>query len=427
MNKYSCNVSSNPSFSSTLLEAIYRSIDEGEETMRKKQQSKTGFKDEDEMANFHRLQMIEKWMEKESEKVVVRRKSLADFVPKARNSDNPEVFYSNSSFSSSDSSSGGGFSSSEAEDSGFSVSRNRSASSSCYGLQKPKPIKIKLSDPKRSCTSLSRPHIRAQQFVSELNHDYSEFRHNEQTKLVSVHQQKAGGFEKTKSKALKIYGDFRKARQPISPGGKLASFLNSMFSTVHEKKAKFAAERDRKTKSANASTCSSASSFSKSCLSKTPSSRGDKLLSNGAKRSVRFYPISVILDENCQPCGHKNLHEEKPNFEGYKNAKQAINEELKIYNFEMNFQVEKGANDLLRNYQKRVELEYDLRSSNHNKNQVLIDEDEEDFDAVSCVSSDLFELDNISATGMERYREELPVYETTHFDNNQAIANGMIL
>uniref|UniRef100_F6HXY5 Protein BIG GRAIN 1-like B n=1 Tax=Vitis vinifera TaxID=29760 RepID=F6HXY5_VITVI len=281
----------NPSFSSTLLDAIYRSIDEGgegeeelvlyRETMRKK----------------HTI-MIEKWMEKKvSEKVVVRRKSMADFERRSRN--DRDSFFLNSTSSSSDSSSGGGFSSSEAE----SV-RNYIAS------QKPK------------------------------------------------HE---GGFVKTKSRALKIYGDLKKVKQPISPGGRLASFLNSLFTTGTAKKAKISSSEDstpeRKSKSGHTSTCSSASSFSRSCLSKTPSSRSK--LSNGTKRSVRFYPVSVIKNES-----------------------------------------------------------YLREAANH--------EDSDD-DAASCASSDLFELDNLSAIGIDRYREELPVYETTRMDTNRAIASGLIL
>ena len=53
--------------------------------------------------------------------------------------------------------------------------------------------------------------------------------------------------------------------------------------------------------------------------------------------------------------------------------------------------------------------------------------DDDDDDAESYASSDLFELDNLSAIGIERYREELPVYETTHLGTNRAIASGLIL
>lgn len=222
------------------------------------------------------------------------------------------------------------------------------------------------------------------------------------------------GFVKTKSKALKIYGDLKKVKQPISPGGRLASFLNSLFTAGNTKKPKVVSSN-----SGNASsTCSSASSFSRSCLSKsTPKSS-----SNGTKRSVRFYPVSVIVDEDCQPCGHKNLYEEKkPNSESVRSLRNSINEELKFHSMEKNRRVEEAAKDLLRNY-----------SNSQIKKMEIFDDDEEDddeYDGASCASSDLFELDNLSAIGIDsnRYLEELPVYETTHLDTNRAIANGLIL
>lgn len=417
MERYSCRrerkTVSNPSFSSSLLDSIYRSIDQGEdeevvayrETMREKQQIGCSFKekrnlclkDEEKMDDFQRLRMIEKWMEKESEKAVGRRRSLADFVPKVKE-DNPEVLFSNSSWSSSDSSSNYWFSSSEVEESVFGVSTNRPSSSSRYGMPKPKPIKTSVS------TQQEKP------------------KHEDG---------RGGGFEKTKSRALKIYGNLMKSKQPISPGGKLASFLNSLFTSGHAKKAKIEASSERKMiKSANASTCSSASSFSRSCLSKTASSR-DGRSSNGMKRSVRFYPVSVIVDEDSKPCGHKNLYDDKKTtfVEDYKDITCSINEQVKNHIMEKNRRVEEATKDLLRNCQKRVDLQHDLRSTNHVKNQIFIDdyEEEEDDDEASCASSDLFELDNLSAIGMERYREELPVYETTYLDTNLAIAKGLIL
>ncbi|BAU02164.1 hypothetical protein VIGAN_11161000 [Vigna angularis var. angularis] len=48
-------------------------------------------------------------------------------------------------------------------------------------------------------------------------------------------------------------------------------------------------------------------------------------------------------------------------------------------------------------------------------------------DAANYSSSDLFELDHLSVMGNNRYREELPVYETTHVNTNRAIANGLIM
>lgn len=68
-----------------------------------------------------------------------------------------------------------------------------------------------------------------------------------------------------------------------------------------------------------------------------------------------------------------------------------------------------AAKELIRTYQK-------------NKNVVNISVEEEDDDAASCASSDLFELDNLSSIGIERYREELPVYETTRLNTNRIIS-----
>ncbi|GMN53037.1 hypothetical protein TIFTF001_022180 [Ficus carica] len=45
-------------------------------------------------------------------------------------------------------------------------------------------------------------------------------------------------FSKTKLKAMKIYGELKKVKQPISPGGRIASFLNSIFNSGNVKKAK---------------------------------------------------------------------------------------------------------------------------------------------------------------------------------------------
>ncbi|XP_042510141.1 protein BIG GRAIN 1-like A [Macadamia integrifolia] len=420
----------NPSFSSTLLDVIYRSIDEGEdpreeelilyrETMRKKQSScvrGSSVLPEEEMANLRRACLIEQWMEKKvSEKVVVRRKSSApdfDFKPPKRGNDRNSLLL-NSTSSSSDSSCGGGFSSSETE----SVYGARSRSS---GL---KPVRTVV--PVRS----EKPPRHEQQ-----QRQFNDFDAHFQQRSNSVPQQKPkheSGFTKTKSRALKIYGDLKKVKQPISPGGRLSSFLNSLFTAGNQKKAKISSstssvggiDDERKSKSAQASTCSSASSFSRSCLSKTPSSRGK--LSNGMKRSVRFYPVSVIVDEDCRPCGHKSLYEDDPNLKAIKTVRKIgeaplHNEELQFHLREKNRRVEEAARDLLKGYQKKCD--FNMRDLHED-----VDDDEDDDDAASYSSSDLFELDNLAAIGIERYHEELPVYETTHLHTNRAIANGLIL
>ncbi|CAJ1950825.1 unnamed protein product [Sphenostylis stenocarpa] len=406
----------NPSFSSTLLDVIYRSIDEDQteekeeeqlifyrETMRKQKQSNCFREDktEAEKHNSRRARKVENWIEKRtSEKVLMGRNSLTEFERRTRNNSisNTLSMYS-SSTSSSESSSVGGFSSSESE--------------SFYGVQRPKPVKTNVSDKTKN------------NFDAALhNHNFRS--HSSQTQKPK-HE---NGFGKTKSKALKIlYGELKKAKQPISPGARLASFLNSLFtSNGNAKKAKVSttttstcrpvlipvvANRAADTKSAAqqpGSTCSSASSFSRSCLSKTPSSR------SGAKRSVRFCPVSVIVDEDCRPCGHKNVYEGEEGLVASIGKNRS--EELRLHVMQESRRVEELARDLLKNYQKKGEVEFDA---------VMHYEEEEEDDVASCSSSDLFELDNLSAIGIERYREELPVYETTHFNTNRAIANGFIL
>ncbi|KAG7013996.1 Protein BIG GRAIN 1-like A, partial [Cucurbita argyrosperma subsp. argyrosperma] len=380
----------NPSFSSSLLDAIYRSIDESNgdereeqvilyrETMRKKQS--IGFEeDEDDRLNFRRACMIEKWMEKKvSEKVVVRRSSMVDFDRKARNvRDRDFKKLMNSSSSSSESSSGGGFSSSESE-----------TRSSPYTMQRPRPIRTE------------KP-----QFEKPKNEN---------------------GFVKTKSKALKIYGDLKKVKQPISPGGRLATFLNSLFNGGSPKKQKFTnsdKQNDacmRKSKSSQGSTCSSASSFSRSCLSKTPSSSEKLINSSSTKRSVRFCPVSVILDEDSRPCGHKSLQDELGLMAAATTLRNAIRND--------HCRAEEASKDLMNSFQKKINDDVYINRELEEEDDDDDDEDEDDDeDAASCSSSDLFELDNLSSIGIERYREELPVYETTHFSTNQAIADGLIL
>ena len=403
----------NPSFSSSLLDAIYRSIDEsngveGEEkvilyreTMRKKQ-SIAMKEDEDDRLNFRRACMIEKWMEKKvSEKVVVRKSSMADFDRKARNvrdrdnrdrrdlRDRDFKKLMNSSSSSSESSSGGGFSSSESE-----------SRSSSYTMHRPRPIRT----------------------------EKAEFDgHSDEIKF-SIPNQKPkheNGFVKTKSKALRIYGDLKKVKQPISPGGRLATFLNSLFNGGSPRKQKFtnsSKQTDacmRKSKSTQGSTCSSASSFSRSCLSKTPSN-GEKLINNGStKRSVRF-----CLDEDSRPCEHKSLQDKLGLMAAATTMRNVLRNDHCLE--------EEASADLMNSYQKKINGDVYINRVVENEDEDEEDDDEDDEeddeDAVSsCSSSDLFELDNLSSIGIQRYREELPVYETTHFTTNQAIANGLIL
>ncbi|XP_062010708.1 protein BIG GRAIN 1-like B [Rosa rugosa] len=331
----------NPSFSSSLLDSIYRSIDEsngvdpGFVRESKKQSSSVSKREETKggsgKTNLRRAMMIENWVERQSVH---------------------SSMFTNSASSSSESSSGAAFSSSDQTESSY---KRRSKQSPAVVVS-----------------------VRSENMEKPKSESGS-----------------GGGFTKTKLRALKIYGELKKAKQPISPGGKIASFINSIFNSGNVKKAKMCyvgavedvSTSEHVTKSTYSS--SSASTFSRSCLSK-PSSRSKKS-SNGNKRSVRFYPISVILGEDdTQISSHKCVYEQDPSL------------------------------------MPKPTFQKFARTPGQNFRRSLCEDgDDEESDAESYSSSDLFELNQ--PVGIGRYREELPVYETTNVRTNQAIAKGLIL
>ncbi|XP_059642363.1 protein BIG GRAIN 1-like A [Cornus florida] len=367
----------NPSFSSTLLDEIYRSIDddncEEPKFYREKStkrhsihgvggvQANTGSIEDEEMASLRRACLIEKWMERKVHEKVSSLRSKQD---------NDPLFFSSSSISS------------DSSLESFNTSNSRKTS---FSVPRPKQIKTNIS-----C------------YDYDLFDDYHDNQQKHEESLV-----------KSKLRALKIYNNLKSAKQPVSPGRRLTRFLNSLFSnTITTKKTKNISSStegyqdqnvNRKSnstqhKSVN-STCSSASSFSRSCLSKN-----SKDSNNGVKRTVRFYPVSVIVDEDCRPCGHKCID----------------GEDLE------NFRRSDHVND-----RKSYHYQSDKKQNKHVvitnlENDEYEDEDEDEDDAGSDSSSDLFELDHLELIGNDRYCEELPVYETTCIDSNRAIANGLI-
>ncbi|GJZ57894.1 BIG GRAIN 1-like protein A [Tanacetum coccineum] len=353
-----------PSFSSTLLDEIYRSIDGGDEKfgefkVRKpkvaKKPSRGKSVEDEEIASFRRACLVEKWMEmKANEKVVVARHgppTLPEFDRKGV-LDNDPLFFSSGS-SSSDSSFGWH---SEAE-----VVKPKP---SCFGpLKGPKHVKTSVSP---------RSAMKKQNEVQLFDDD--QINNNDHSGLI-----------RSKTRALKIYASLKKVKQPISPGGRLTTFLNTLFTNGHTKKPKDSGfeERtqtrmERKSKSTNVSTCSSATSYSRSCLNKnTPSSRDQ--LNNGFRRTVRFEDHQVS-----RPCGVKNIP--PPTFSWARTEKLSS---------------------------KELSTKYDDKKFNF---------DDEDDDMASDSSSDLFELDHLAILRNEKYCEELPVYETTHLGTNRAIA-----
>ncbi|GLT25619.1 hypothetical protein SLA2020_007390 [Shorea laevis] len=459
MNRLERALKENPSFSSSLLEKIYRSIDEGDaeredlkfyrETMQRKESRGSGRSrgGEEEMSNFQRACLVEKWMEKKvSAKANAERKQiLTEFERKPRRGgggydrhdrDQDAVFFSSTS-SSTDSSSGD-FSSSDTESMYGAKSRRL-----CFAPSRPKPVRTSVSarGEKQPRTGKTERTLSYEQRELHMFDDYHHY--NSATDNTRKFDE---NLIKSKSRAMKIYGNLKKVKQPISPGGRLANFINSLFATGNAKKPKsspsiVSCDEERKAKSGQVSTCSSASSFSRSCLSKnSPGTR--ERLRNGVKRTVRFYPVSVIVDEDCRPCGHKNLYEEEEEEEssrsmavsvptawkiGRSPTKKTADDELKFHVMEKSRRVEEMAREFLKEYhqnQKKNELIQRETGFNYEDDE---DEDDHDDDAASCSSSDLFELDHLTVIGKDLYRQELPVYETTHISTNRAIANGLMM
>uniref|UniRef100_A0A5K1FV06 Protein BIG GRAIN 1-like B n=2 Tax=Nymphaea colorata TaxID=210225 RepID=A0A5K1FV06_9MAGN len=216
------------------------------------------------------------------------------------------------------------------------------------------------------------------------------------------------------ARVSKLYNELKKAKQPISPGSRIAGFLNSLFATAKKAKRSSATATTTTTtlnspskppsslpvdtfkrpasRSSSTAPTTTMTPSSRSCLSKTPSTRGD-----GMKRSVRFFPTSVTVRENSRPCGHKCLYEE------------LLSSPLPLPRKDVKVK------DLIAEYQMKSSTAagflFDLSPSSKPA-------EDEDFDASSCSSSDLFELENLT---------ELPVYETTSLETNCAIAKGLIL
>ncbi|CAI9784931.1 unnamed protein product [Fraxinus pennsylvanica] len=403
-----------PTFSSTLLDEIYRSIDEKSEDLRaykeksmKKQvggrpKAKAKVVEDEEMASFRRACLVEKWMEKEvNEKVVAKKRPfLLPELENKLNHENDVSFFSSSSNSSD--SSGALSSSSDTEFFGGSVSKSRV---SCFSVTRPKPV--------RSSVSPRKNHLFHEQNEYDLLHEYR----NHQADMIDE------SLIKSKSRALKIYDNLKKVKQPISPGGRLTNFINSLFVNANTKKGKKNpntknavfedSSMERKSKSTQDSpTYSSASSLSRSCLSKySPKSR--EKMRNGIKRTVRFHPVSIIVDEDCRPCGHKSIYDEDSDKFGRPQLPlNTVVADLKVSLREKNRKAEEAARDF---------------SAFKNILDNLGNDDEEDEDdATSDSSSDLFELDHLSLFGNNRFCVELPVYETTHLNTNHSIASGLI-
>ncbi|GFP99552.1 hypothetical protein PHJA_002099300 [Phtheirospermum japonicum] len=393
-----------PSFSSTLLDEIYRSIDGGaeksedfkayREKLVKKQSghraAKTNIIEDEETRNFRRACLVEKWMEKEKNgKPVPKKCPDSELDSKSSLQDNNDVlFFSSTSSSNSDSS--GALSSSDTEFFGPQTKPKVS----CFA---PRPKPVRTGAP-------------AHGNKSNPQEDFS---------LFGDYQNN----EKNKSRALKLYANLKKVKQPISPGGRLTSFINSLFNNTNGKRSKnndFNDSKSPKTQSA----CSSATSFSRSCLSKYSQGSRERMR-DGAQRTVRFHPVSVIVDEDLRPCGQRRIYEEDSDKYGKPPLPirgQVALADLELRKMEKNRRVvEEGARNDFKGYNSKRSDDYSV----FRKIDGGEDEDD-DYDGMSDSSSDLFELDHLSLFGSNRFCEELPVYETTRLDTNRAIASRLI-
>ncbi|KAJ6805466.1 putative basic proline-rich protein-like [Iris pallida] len=281
-----------PSFSSTLLDSIYRSIDD-----EKPSKTSRGAPDPS------------------------RKKKQTEWVPPAAvtrpRSHLRSTAAAATTSSSSDNSSYGGFSSSEAES---------------VGARHPNRLKpIRTTDKIRPARSPLPP---------------------PPPTLPLPPPERKNRKEKVKKNLSSIRS---KLRSPTSPAARLAGFLNSLFTAHHKPRPGGAGAAC----SGEESACSTASSFSRS------SCMAAKKMTSAVERSVTFrLPVDA---------GGRKAREEG------RCCRKAPATEKKVVMTWRGFAEE---------------------------------EEEDDDDVASESSSDLFELENLSVVG--RYRDELPVYESTN-------------
>ncbi|KAK4422193.1 protein BIG GRAIN 1-like B [Sesamum alatum] len=373
-----------PSFSSSLLDEIYRSIDgnaeKAEEFKAEKPapRGKSSSKgDDQEMARFTRACLVDKWMEKEVHEKARRRPPESSFQ------DNDVLFFSSTS-TSSDSS--GALSSSDTELFCSGAAR-KPKQVSCFSTR-PKPVRTG-SVPAR-----------------ESNHQHYEFLVSDDDQL---NQQKNKDSMKSKSRALRIYAGLKKLKQPVSPGGRLTSFINSLFTNSNSSRKSRKPDANKgfqdlkSTRTTASSACSSATSYSRSCMSKYSSSPDDQSRDktrNGNQRTVRFHPVGVIVDQDSKACGQKSILYDEDSCD-YKHGRPPLPP--------LNKRVEEAAHHVSKG--SRNHRNFDFSMFRKIRDEIEDDED----DAASESSSDLFELDHSTVFGKNRFCEELPVYETTYF------------
>ncbi|PKI58302.1 hypothetical protein CRG98_021308 [Punica granatum] len=283
-----------PSFSSSVLERIFNSIDEGCDRTTEPEAS-TFYRDTAEASRKKTLQEALHLERNSMEKTASNLQRTQIYEDHHHDFDHDAPCFSTSSCSSESSS--GQFSSSESE----SVIGDKTRAS-CFVPLRLKPVRTKAPEQSKKT-------------------ERALFQEKSSPKLSN----ESGGNGVLRSKVLNLFDQLRKSKQPISPGGRLINFINSLFSssasttksdrTIRKKTGDIRSHdgevnREREMHSSQSSTCSSASStFSRSCLSRHSPQKREQI-GNGAQRSVRFHPVSVIIDGDCRPCEHKCLYPE---------------------------------------------------------------------------------------------------------------------
>ncbi|XP_057776350.1 protein BIG GRAIN 1-like B [Salvia miltiorrhiza] len=309
-----------PSFSSSLLDEICRSIDE---------------KPEPQTAPFSR---VEKWME--SDKTVSRRRPRFD---NAVFPDNDPPFLSTSASS----------------------------------ANRPKPVRTARD---KDC--------------------YLFDEYEEHERKIAAAAAAAGGRDdliKSKSRAMRIYANLKKMKQPVSPGARLTTFFSSIFAGLNRKKS----NRN------NAAAESPAKMLARCSTKSSDNTRRDGIEIRNARSDL----ARAVADRGTMPRGQESLGGDgrpplPPNV--FRNFKKCDSNKLRCYESDEDDERLPLPPNVFRNFKK-----CDL-----NKLRCCYESDGEEGDAISESSSDLFELD----FGIkDRFCEELPVYETTYFDKNRRL------
>ncbi|KZV50164.1 hypothetical protein F511_21925 [Dorcoceras hygrometricum] len=354
------NPKNEPSFSSILLDEIFRSTDTSSETATdlkfysekpvKMQQIFSAHTDErsysgehEEVGSCRKACLDGKWAKKEEHNgkfLAGKKPPLTPSFERKSFQDKDLLFFSSTTLSASETES-------------FVSSKN-----SCFSTvaRPPKPVKI-LAKTKQ-----------------EEGLSYNDQKNKRETKNLMI---------KSKSRASKIYTNFMNMKQPVSPGGKLTSFINSLFSNTNRKESRTNEgppfEDPKKSSIASYSIPSSASSFSRSSSLVDNLPKLTKKVRNGVQRRAAFDTVSVILDEDLRLFGHNSLDNEI---------------------FGRSAMVVKGGNSDVKCYQNQRKEDCSVFAKPWEGED---DKYDNNYDGISDSSSDLFELDHLSMYTNSRF------------------------